>query len=75
VLGEHPDVVDEIGEERRHDAPVAGLDRDRSVIDGGSLGRSELGAALIAESCAPGRISSAGWALHDGSFPLQERPV
>ena len=39
VLGEHPDVVDEVGEERGHDAPVAGLDRRAAASAAGAASR------------------------------------
>ena len=42
---------------------------------GAGPGRSELGAALIAEAGAPAQTGSAGRALHDGRPPLQGRPV
>jgi len=35
MLGEHPDVVDEVGEERRDDTPVTSLGRR-----GGASGRA-----------------------------------
>ena len=49
VLGEHPHVVDEVGEQRGHDAPVAGVQRRRLVGAGAAVRVGELGTALIAE--------------------------
>ena len=60
VFGDHPDVVDEVGEERRHDAPIPRLDAQGPCTGsvGGRVGRASVGldverrAAPVAESGA-----------------------
>ena len=68
VLGDHPDVVDEVGEERRDDPPVAGLGADARHVRRPRASRRPRRAA--ASSAVPQRSQkrapAAPWAPHDG---------
>ena len=66
VLGDHADVVDEVGEQGGHDPPVTDLDDLRSDARRGPTARlNETGAALVAE---PGPSVSL-WRRTPGTAP------
>ena len=76
VLGDHPDVADQVREERGHDPAVTGLarhlGRPRSTV--GPAAR-ERDAASIAEPGVGGRVGAARVASHSRTLPHRARSV